>query len=538
MDLAQILQDISGYVAGVTTQTNTVKSNVQQNQELRQQGVDALQRVGELKQEQDASESEKKLKMEERKAAVAQTFDVDILNPDNRLAILARQQADEIDAALAHSRRASELNTMNIFDSPLEYMVQRPFAYRNAAEAEAAGKRAVLLDKAIDDLNQQAQQSVLTQKAINQEFTLADAARNAEMVKMDAEQAIRVARINSNQAYFQDLESLRKLDKDGLQMSIEAYKLKRHEEEFQARMAEMKAAREARAKQKFSEEEQLAYQYERYNLGADKLRVPKAANLADFSMLMKKYPKQVAQVMEQGNDVMVTVGESGKPTIVQGRVAPTAGEAIVAINSVGGAVDPSAEKVGKLLKFQQELAIQELRKSGVTKFTQDDVATQVNRQLYGYTEPTGKGKVKEHTGLIKQMAADVERDVGSGVTNIFKAPSPEVIASVVPSLASDPLWNSIVTPAQLTGKVTVTSMLLQSKLAILERKATVEQAAKFMSQYYGAALLANRANEKYSMYAIPENYNTAYRASVPRAGNIDATSEASLKRAMIMNFSK
>ena len=534
MDLATILQDISGYVAGVTKQTDTVRENVQQNRDLRQEGVDALQRVGELKQQQDASDSEKKLQMENRKQAVADTFNVDILNPENRLAVLARQQADEIDAALAQSRRASELNTMNIFDSPLEYMVQRPFAYRNAQESEAAAKRAVLLDKAIDDLNTQTQQSVLTQKAINKEFTVADAARNAEMVKLTAEEAVRAAKINSNVAYFQDLDSLRKLDKDGLQMSIEAYKLKRHEEEFQARMAEMAAAREARKKQKFSEEEQLQYQYERYNLGADKMRVPKAANLADFSILMKKYPKQVAQVMEQGNDVMVTVGESGKPTIVQGRVAPTAGEAIVAVQSVGGSIDPAAEKVGKLLKFQQEVAVQELRKSGVTKFTQDDVATQVNRQLYGYTESLGKGKTKEHKGLIREMAADPERDVGTGVPNIFKAPSPEVIAQVSPVLTESVLWREAVTPAVRTKQFNARNLYTQVQLAVAEKKVTVEEASDFIANYYGAAALVNRANEKYSMYAIPEDYNTSYKTNINGTG-IDLMNAAEVRRKLMMD---
>lgn len=534
INLASILTDIAGYVSGVTKQTDTVRGNVEQNRDLRQESIGALEKIGELKQEQDASESKKKLEMEQRKKAVADTFNVDILNPENRLAVLARQQAEEIDAALTQSRRASELNTMNIFDSPLEYMVQRPFAYRNAQEAVAANERAKILDKAIDDLNSQAQQSVQTQKAINQEFTVADAERNAQMVKLSAEEAIRAARINSNQAYAQDLEALRKLDKDGLQMTVEAYKLKRHEEEFQARMAEMRAAREARAKQKLSEEETHRYMFERYNLGADKLRVPKAANIADFSLLLKKYPKQVEKVMEQGNDVMVTVGEAGKPTVIQGRVAPTAGEAIVAIQAVGGAIDPAAEKVGKLLKYQQEVAVADLRKSGVTKFTEADVATEVNKQLYGYTENLGKGKTKERDGLIKQMAADPERDVAAGVPNIFKAPAPEVIAQVSPVLTESVLWKEAVVPAQRTKQFNAKNLYTQVQLAVAEKKATVEEAADFIANYYGAAALTNRTNEKYSMYAIPEDYNTTYKTYLDGTG-IDLMSAAEIKRKLLMD---
>jgi hypothetical protein len=263
MDLAKILTELSSYAAGIGRQREEVETTQQDSRALQEKSIEALGQIGDMKVKADQMDSAQKLEMENRKQAVASTFGVDMRDPDNRIAYLARQQADELDAALAQSRRASELNQQGFFDDPLSYMVQRPFAFRHEAEAEAAGKRANLLDKAIDDLNTQAQQSVQTQKAINTEFTIDEAENNARMVRMQADEAIRAAQINKNLAYIQDLKTLQGLDKNQLDAYSEAYKLKNHEREFQMRMEEMRANRELRSKAKKTEEETLTYAFEK-----------------------------------------------------------------------------------------------------------------------------------------------------------------------------------------------------------------------------------------------------------------------------------
>lgn len=538
MDLAQILSNLSSYAANLGGQKEIVQAEVNKNQQIRQQSVDALSQIGDLKVEADRMDSAQKLEMEKRKQAVAGAFNVDMLDPNNRVAYLARQQAAELDAALAQSRRASELLDMNIFDNPLSYMVERPFAFKHAQEATAAQARANMLDKAIDDLNTQAQQSVQTQKAINTEFTIEEAQNQAQMVRMQADEAIRIAQLNKSNAYIQDLKTLQGFGKAELDAYAEAYKLRRHEEEFNMRMEEMRANREARLKGKHTEEEALAYGLEKYNLGADMMGKAKMANMAEFQMALKKNPKFVQDIITRGESVYVGLTDSGKPEIVDGRIARTPGEVIAALKQTKGNIVPSAEKIQATLQDQYTVAVQELRKQGLTKITEEDVAAQVNRQMMGWTESLSGGKSKAHEGLINNMAKNVEQDWG-GSKNIFKAPAPDVIAKVVPALTSEPGWEQIVKRAALVSpNPKVSDMITQSRMAVLEGKLSVEQAAGFIASYYKGAIAANSANERYSRYAIPEDFNTRYRVSVPRIGNMDATNEFEVKRAMLMNFTR
>jgi hypothetical protein len=184
--------------------------------------------------------------MERRKAVTADTFGVDILDPENRIAMLAREQAASIDEYLTRSARAAKLSDMGMFDNPLEYMVARPFTARHQNAATNAAERANTIDKAITDLNQQSQATLVTQKAINEELTADEAAAKAQLISLKADEAIRVAKMNRNTAYLADLKTLRGMDEEQLKLAAEGYKLLRHEQDFNARMAEVQANREAR----------------------------------------------------------------------------------------------------------------------------------------------------------------------------------------------------------------------------------------------------------------------------------------------------
>ena len=536
MDLAQILTQLSSFAANAGGARDAAAAEVQQKQQVQQQSIDALKEIGDLQVEANRMDAQQKLKMEDRKAAVSSAFNVDMTDPNNRIAYLARQQADEIDASLARSRRASELLDTNIFEDPLSYMVERPFAFRHQQAAEAHKGRAQLLDKAIDDLNTQAQQSVLTQKAINQEFTIDEAENQARLVKLQAEEAIRAAQINKSNTYIQDLKTLQGFDKTQLDAHAEAYKLRRHEQEFQMRMEEMRANREARMKSKQTEAEALTYAFEKYNLGAAMMGKAKVGNLAEFQMLFKKNQKLVQDIIQRGETVYVGLSEAGKPEVVDGRIARTPGEVIAALKQTHGNISPSAEKLSATMSDQYTVAVQELRNSGLTKITEDDVAAQVNRQLLGWTETLSKGKTRVHEGLIKQMAMNAEQDFG-GSKNIFKAPAPTVIGQVVPALMQEKGWNEIVAKATLSNpNPTAKDMLAHSQMAVMEGKLSVEQAAGFVASYYKAAQQANAVNERYSRYAIPEDYNKNYNVVLPKVGKVDATNETQLKHAMLANF--
>jgi hypothetical protein len=189
-------------------------------------------------------------------------------------------------------------------------------------------------------------------------------------------------------------------------------------------------------------------------------------------------------------------------------------------------MSPGAEKLSTTLQDQYTLAIQELRKSGLTKITEEDVSAQVNKQLMGYTETLSKGKVKVHEGLIKQMALNAEQDFGNS-KNIFRAPAPEVIAQANPSLAADPAWEQIAKRAALVNpNPKFDDMRNQAWMSVVEGKLKPEEAAKFISSYYKQAMVVNSVNERFSRYAIPEDFNTSYRVATKNSGVIDASNEA------------
>lgn len=136
--LADILGGISQYITQVGKNKDSASGSLEQNAQLRNESIAAMQKAGQLNQEIEAIDAGQAMQMEARKAATAKAFGTDILDPDNRIAYLAQEQIAAQDEALARSKRASELIDMNIFDSPLEYMVQRPFADRHVQASVAA----------------------------------------------------------------------------------------------------------------------------------------------------------------------------------------------------------------------------------------------------------------------------------------------------------------------------------------------------------------------------------------------------------------
>lgn len=533
MDLAQILTGISDYVTQVGDNKDSAKTALQNNADLRQQGIESLAKAGELSTKLAVDDLQQQLVMESRKKATAAAFQTDILDPDNRIAILARQQAAELDAALTQSRRASELNNMNIFDSPLEYLVARPFAHRNAKEAEAATTRYNLLDKAIGDLNKQTQSTIKTQEAINEQLTVDEIGRRAQLAELQAGEAVRAAKMAANQAYVNDLKTLQSFDEEQLRYTTEAYKLSRHEQEFNARMEEMKANREARAAIKRTAEENLQYQFQRYNIGAELTGKQKAVNISDFQAIEKLNKKAVADIISVGENAYIDPS-TGRVT---GQIERTPGESAVTLGIVQGRLPQSAERVSSLLYGNMSLAQQELRKQG-GKITADDLANQVNRQLNGAVV-TKNGKTEKVTGTIDLMAGDMEQDF-AGNKNIFRAPDVQTMATVNPALAKNPMWKQIVEPATAADgpSPTVDSMLRQAIHGIREKTVTPEQASQFISSYFGAALVTNGVNEQYQKVGIaqPKSYPVLVTNRAGYGENkIDASNEQELRRYLAAN---
>lgn len=537
-DLAEILGTISQYIKGIGQDKQTTQGMIDDNEKLRQQGVEALKTAATLEEDLAKTDLQQKLEMESRKKATAQTFGVDILDPNNRIAMLAREQAAAIDESLARSSRANELLDLNYFDNPLEYMAIRPFAGRHQEAAARSATKAQLLDKAITDLNQQAQATVQTQAAITTELTNDEAAKRAELARLKADEAVRVASVNRNNAYLEDLQRLRSLDGEAIKWNAEAYKLKRHEQEFNARMAEMAAARKERAEKKKQEKDDLNYLMMRYNLGAELVGRPKSINQTDFQNLIKYNKNHVVELANLGESVWV---DPANPVKTVGQIAPTPGNAQVTLEYFQGKLPASAERTAKYLQAESSLAKQSLQAETKGKITQDMIAERINSQVVGKAV-TKDGKSVVVPGSARTMYEDVETNPNGMTKNIYRAPDVNVMTSAIPGLTKLPGYKEILVPASVASgpSPTVQSMIDQAKLSISEGKLKPEQAAQFIASYYGNALDVNNTNEQYLKVGLgtPKQYNvkikTGYGTFTANIEQLDATNYQKVLKSLMV----
>lgn len=511
-DLGSIISQLSQSAGALGTDA---LQGIAQNRDLRQQVVDATTKAAGIEVDLAQYDLQQQLEMESRKKATAQAFGSDILDPDNRIAYLAREQAAAQDEWLAKSKRSTQLLDMGFFDSPLEYMVSRPFTNRVIESATIAKERMNGLDKAITDINNGTQQTVLTQKALNTELTLEEAAHRAELAKLKADSVIAAAQIQANEAGFKDFKTI--------------YELDRHEREFSARMAEMKANREDRAARKAAEKEGEEEQLALYNQGAAVLNLPPITNMNSFKLAVKANKNHVAAVIQQGESVWV---DPKDPTNKAEQIASTPGESVVRLQAMKGNFYTKSERVGALLKEQFAQSAQET-KAANPKATNEEVAVAINTKLYGKTDKEGK----QVPGTISIMSQDVEQNVGSKA-NIFRAPDVNTMATANPSLTQSPAWKEIIVPSvNASGpSPTYSSMKSQAQLAVAEKKLTVEEASKFISTYFENAVTLNASTEKYSLYGIkqPMEYKVNNGTKFSATPTINAASEEQVKRDLLV----
>lgn len=521
MDLSSILNSIAGFQSQLAGDREKASASLEDNAVLRQDGIQALQTAANLKSEIDTADLNQQLELEARKKATAATFNVDILNPENRIAMLAREQAASVDDYLAKSARASELTSMSLLDSPLEYMISRPFAGAIQSQAEASKNRAMVIDKAIGDLNQQTQQTMQTQKAITTELTMEEAAARAQLTKLTAEDAIRVAKMNSNTAYLNDLKVLRGLDEQSLSYQLKAFEVYRHDKEYNARMEEMRANREARNKAKKDEKAGLDYYLEKYNLGAElvgRSKIP-ADRVDVFAARLKMKDKSILDVVELGENVWVDPNDpTGSRRI--GRIAETPGKSKLILDSLQGRLAPGAERTSALLQNEASIAMEALKASGEKRITPDLLANKIDSQLRGSITKEGK-KETRISGTVRKMMDNVEQDVGMS-KNIYRAPDVKTLLQTIPVLGENPAFKELIVPAITVDGMTpkVDSVMRQAKLALAEGKLGIEDAANYISLFYSAATEANAVNERYPIVGLPVNksYNVEVTTSTGWGG--------------------
>lgn len=512
-NLADVLSQASEFQNLIRSDEAKVKQTQEQTQALKQEQVSAAEKMIGISVDQARIEGEQKLQFEDRKKATAAAFGTDILSPENRLAYLAREQAAAVDETIANSKRASELRDMNLFDSPLDYLMARPFAGRNDAAAANASDRAAFIDKSIDNLNAQTQATVQSQKAIQETWNKDQQANQLEMVANTAAEAVRNLKITQNTGYINDLKVLRGMSEEDIKNSTNAYTLGRHEQEFQARMADHAANRDARIAAKKADASNLVEYMRMYNLGAKELGKQVFTDPAQFTALMKYNKDMVESVVAKGSERGIDPANPDAQT-VPSYVARTPGESIMTLAQVGGTLPASAERMtAYLANTQSEVQQKLVKEQGGKKITGDQMVGGVNAAIFGATTADEKGNKQTSKGSLVAMAANVETNLaGDKVKNIYRAPDVATVAEANPNLTNTKWYQSIIMPASLTSpSPTGDQVLKQAKLAITAGDLKPEEAAAGIATYFKAATLTNIVNEQYNRVGIPtpKSYNVA-----------------------------
>lgn len=540
-NLADILAQAGEMQSIIRGDTKKAEQTQEQTQALREEQVQSAKSMSDLSVDQARIEGNQKLQLEARKKATMDTFGVDILDPENRIAYLAREQAAAVDESIANSKRAAALRNTSLYDSPLEYLMARPFASRNDLAAENATQRAVVIDKAIDDLNSQVQSTSTTNKAVQEAWTVDQQTNHLSQVALTAADAVRTLKINQNTALISDLKVLRDMKAEDIKNSTSAYVLKRQAEQFDAMRAEAQQRtamhKDAKVKEKASANEQLAL----YNLGADIVGKSKIHDPVEFERMLKGPMKDIiAKVMSKGMETGLDLRDVTPQVSQRIMIAPTPGESVVALGEVKGSLGPSAERVSALLSAAQQSTLQRLRGASTTaKITKDDLAVGVNRELIGGFVPSADGKGKTAVvGVIASMQANVEQDAyGGKIRNIYSIPSPETVATSKPELVAAKGWDAIVVPATNAapnGQPKASHVMKQAQLAVLQGALSINEAADFVHTYYSAGSLATSVAEQHARVGIPPIQS--YNVLIDSAGGlkkINMFDEARIKHALM-----
>lgn len=511
-NLADIMTQAAEFQTLLRGDTAKAKVSQEESQALRNEQINAADTMVKLSVEQARTEGEQKLETAKRAKATGEAFGVDILDPNNRIAYLASEQAAAVDSAIYNSKRAEALRDTSLFDSPLEYMMARPFADRNDQAAAEAAKRVTLIDKSIDDLNTQAQATVKTQASIQEAWTTEMQATALEQVALTAAQNVRQLKLNQNTAYITDLKTLQGMEADQIKVGVDSYKLVRHEQEFNARMEELAASREARKASAKGEKVALSEYMRMYNLGAKELGKQVFTDPVQFTALLKFNKDMVEAVVAKGSERGIDPMNPEAQT-VPSYVARTPGESVFVLKQVGGTLPASAERTTAYLAEMNSSVQQRLvKEAGGKKITGDQVISGINGAVYGSQVEDAKGNKSKVAGTQAQMLANMEQDLQGGrIKNIYRAPDTATIAATTPSLTKELWWQAIVMPASLTSPTPAADQIMkQAQLAISNKSVTLEQAADGIATYYKAAILANNVNEQYQRVGLetPKNYPT------------------------------
>jgi hypothetical protein len=520
--LQQMLQGLAGARAGIEKDSAKLNDAQVENEIVRDAMLQASQQMGQLSQEQAAIDTSQALELQKRVKAVADTFGLDMLNPDNRIAMLVRERDAAIDDSLTNSKRAAQLASTNMFDSPFEYLIERPFLGENLRAASASQQKAEFITKAIADTQALANSSIETQKAINTSFTEEEAKIQSQILSIKAADVTRQLQLKQNQELIGDLEAMQKMRAADINLLNVGYQAKRHEDEFLMRREQYRQQQGDRAAAKKVDQISM----EAYNKSAKALRKPPIATLEEFQARWNAFKgteagKVMAEMVLHGETILgASAGSAG--VTFENYIGTDAGDSVNRLTFAQGSLPPEATPTAKYLFSEANLAEQEATKDKPgTKISEETRKQLTNARVYGQVVTDKKGNTKKETGSLTQMLTNSEQPVQGGrVENIYRAPDINTVGQAYPQLVGETWWRELYEPlgALNGGMPTVNDVMKQAVLRVKEGKLRPEEAAAGISTFYQAATHLNNKTRMYVQVGLPAQKGYPVIVDAPRPG--------------------
>jgi hypothetical protein len=554
-DVGDILTSIQNHQFDMNQIAVQEAAAYMQQRDLYNESLAASLRAGDLNGVITAADNSQALALEQRKQTVGAMFGVDVLDPNNQIAVLARQQDELHKALMAQQELITSTQTTHLFDDPMKAIIGRSMLGMEVQKLKGLEAQDKMVGARINELNQQAQSTLQTQKALNAEFSKEEAAAKLELQSLQAGEAARAIRMNQSKLTMSELERMRTMKGNEFKTELDRFKIirdeqlhkenlkdkeelrKRQKEEADARVKKMQEELKAKA----TKEEQERVTLEAINLGASELGLGQFNSLNDMKLMSRGDKEQLAA---RGFRLMAEVKDKGTAVA---RFADTPGESYVQIadRRTGYRLPETAVRTQEfLLDIGKRATYSAQEKKILGKDPQGAIVNEIDlmlRDTSGAKGPDGKplkGKEgKPVPGLLSRFQNNAEENV-DGIKNIYKAPDPATLATAAPELTKTPFWEKVVIPAMNANKNPSGDEIFKQAALAVASEPSNQQFINFLglhlSNYYSAMVKLNNETNMYPFVGLPTQDSYKVRINMPQSGSkqIDLTNEAAIYQAL------
>jgi hypothetical protein len=199
LDLNSILQAAAQFTQQNNAGTAAIQQNAAQQQELAGQSANLLVDIGNADQIIALAKDTAALKTQQASQKAANTFGTNMLAQGEQISRLAQIANQEFEAKDQLSQKIIQKQSVGIMDNPMEWLLNQFTIDNDIAEHNAHNQRGQAATQRIQELNQNTQATVQTQKMLDESVTQAAIEANQRKIA-DA------AAVNANQAKLEGLK--------------------------------------------------------------------------------------------------------------------------------------------------------------------------------------------------------------------------------------------------------------------------------------------------------------------------------------------